>query len=148
MGGNRRKTWTAVCALALAPAAYAEDTIAVAPGGPQVVLYQPKLELLEHPDTDFVEFANGRRIQVGELRKFAARVRQSQTKSRQSAAVLRAKPAAKGTPVRDAGELARAIERPDSETLELPSGQRLTVAELKAGLNGHLRTRQTAPHAK
>lgn len=146
MGGNRlqgtylrsqatrRAAWTAVIALAFAPAAWAGDTTATAPSDASVVQYRSDLSLSGRPDSDFVEFADGRRVRIGDLRKLSAAAKRMHAarSGGGSASVLRAKPAAQGgTPVRDAAELARALDRPDSETLVLPSGRRLTVGQLK-----------------
>jgi hypothetical protein len=148
MGGNhlhgarlrrhvvRRSVLAAVVALAFAPTAFAGDTSPAASTA-NVVPYRSNLtnaELNARAATDVVEFADGRRVRVGDLRKLAAVAKRMHAGSASggTAAVLRAKPAAQGgTPVRNGAELAQSLDRPDSETLVLPSGRRLTVGQLK-----------------
>ncbi len=82
-------------------------------------------------DSDLVELPNGRQMTVGAARRLQARV-DALTRRRTSrfAGVLRMRPAASGARIADTG-LTAALKRPDGETLQLPSGQRLTVAQLK-----------------
>lgn len=125
-----------LCAFALA--AFARpDRAAEAPPAAEgrVIHYTPTLSaaaLRGRPDSDVVEFANGRQARLGDLRRltaFAGRLRAAPVRPLPPALTMR--PAASGTRVNDANELAAALARPDADTLELPSGRRLTVAQLK-----------------
>jgi hypothetical protein len=101
----------------------------------RVIRYTPTLRadaLRGRPDSDVVELANGRQIPLADLRRltaFAGRLRAAPVKPLPPALTMR--PAARGTRVNDANELAAALTRPDADTLALPTGRRLTVAQLK-----------------
>jgi hypothetical protein len=84
-------------------------------------------------DTDMVEFSNGKRMSVRSLRSLQAlqqRMRAVTLGSKLPAA-LRLQPAASGTPVKNASDLAAALKRPDADTIALPDGQRITVGLLR-----------------
>lgn len=119
-----------ICALALAglaPAGLAADD--------HVIRYTPQLraeELRGRPDSDIVLLPNGRQMRLGDLRRvtaLAGRLRAAPVKPLPPALTIR--PAPRGLRVNDANELAAALALPESDTLELPSGRRLTVAQLK-----------------
>jgi hypothetical protein len=89
--------------------------------------------LAGRPDSDFVVFSDQRRMRVGALRKIEAAAQQMRGASTARALPpgLIARPAATGTPVTDAADLATALKRGGTDTLELPSGQTLTAAQLR-----------------
>jgi hypothetical protein len=125
-----------LCAFALAAFARPDRAAeAPPPAEGHVIHYAPTLSaaaLRGRPDGDVVEFANGRQVRLGDLRRltaFAGRLRTAPM--RPLPAALSTRPAAGGTRINDANQLAAALARPDSDTLELPSGRRLTVAQLK-----------------
>jgi hypothetical protein len=132
-----RKLQTTFCALALAwlaqPGVASDEPPAA--GGSHVVRLTPDLRadaLRGRPDSDVVELPDGRRLRLGDLRRltaFAGRLRSTPLKPLPAA--LTQRPAARGERVGDANALAAALSRPDSDTLELPSGRRLTVAQLE-----------------
>jgi len=103
---------------------------------PEVIKFSrtmPIDALAGRADTDLVELSDGRRLKVADVRRLtqtAQQIRAAVPGSRMPQA-LKIKPAAKGTPVRNANDLAAALKRPDSETLELPNGRTLTVGQLK-----------------
>jgi hypothetical protein len=89
--------------------------------------------LAGRPDSDFVVFSDQRRMRVGALRKIeaaAAQMRGTQA-ARAVPPGLTVRPAATGTPVTDAADLAAALKRSGTDTLELPSGKTLTAAQLR-----------------
>ena len=100
-----------------------------------IIRYTPALRLntlAARPDTDVVEFADGRRMHLGQLRRLSAwgkKIRS--TPQRQFPAALKAKPAATGRRVSNASELAGALKLPDSATVQFPSGRRATVGQIK-----------------
>lgn len=77
---------------------------------------------------DEIELSNGKRLRVSALRRLGNTSRQlnAPANSRLPRA-LRLQAAATGTPVNDARDLARSLQRADSDTLVLPSGKRVTV---------------------
>ena len=89
--------------------------------------------LAGRPDSDFVEFSNGRRLKVGDIR----RLRTAQQKmmaakpGRRLPAALKVKPASTGRPLHTQADIAAALKRPDSETVQLPSGRLVTVGQIK-----------------
>jgi hypothetical protein len=88
--------------------------------------------LAAHPDSKLIELSDGKRVRLGDLR----RVEQASRKLRNAVsgmppAGLQFKPGAGGTRVEDAAGLAAALKRPDSDTIILPSGRRVTVGQLR-----------------
>lgn len=100
-----------------------------------IVQYQPGIPLSARaklPDTALMEFPNGRRISLGQLRAIdAASLKARSSRADHLPLAFRLKPAATGTPVRNADDLAAALKRPDTDTLQLPNGQVLTVGMLR-----------------
>lgn len=77
---------------------------------------------------DEIELSNGKRLRVSELRRLGNTSRQlSAPENSRLPQALRLQAAATGTPVNDAKDLARSLQRADSDTLVLPSGKRVTV---------------------
>jgi hypothetical protein len=122
-------------AVALQAGAQGAATKAPAASIANVVKFGPGLQsgaILARPDTDFVEMPDGRRIKVGDIRRLSGHAQRMQAAAGQHAsAALRVKPAATGTPVNNAADLAAALERSSGETVTLPSGRRATVAQIK-----------------
>jgi len=125
-----------ICALALAWLATAELAAAAQPAAAgHVIRYTPNLradELRGRPDSDVVQLPNGRQMRLGDLRRltaFAGKLRAAPIKPLPPALTMR--PAPRGLRVNDPNELAAALARPESDTIELPTGRRLTVAQLK-----------------
>ena len=100
-----------------------------------VVKYSPGMQLnglANRPDSDLVQFSDGRSMRLGDLR----RLEQLRPRLRAGSAPkiprqLQFQPAATGAPVRDAGDLAAALKRPDSDTVVLPSGRLATVGQIR-----------------
>jgi hypothetical protein len=89
--------------------------------------------LVGRPDTDRVQLQDGRKLKVGDVRRLTAmtrKLRAAKPGSRMPQA-LKLKPAPTGTPVRNADDITQALERPDSATIQLPSGKTMTVGLLK-----------------
>lgn len=105
-----------------------------------VVQYQQGVALSARaalPDSTLMAFPNGRKISLGRLREIDAAVRKARARPREALPqALRIKPAATGIAVNDADQLAAALERKDTDTLQLPDGRTLTVAMLKFLLPG------------
>jgi hypothetical protein len=131
-------------ALLLGAAVHAPVPAAAQPGGAtsaplaqqaRVLKHTPSMrtsDLAGRPDTDLVEFADGRRVSVGALRRLAAaapKLRASGTY--RVPAALRAAPAASGTRIDSAADLTAALARADSETVRLPSGRLATVGQIR-----------------
>lgn len=103
---------------------------------PQVLKLSPGLNatvLSARPNTDMVELSNGRRVSLGDIRRLrgvAERLRKPAVVTPVPAA-FKIQPAASGKLVRNAVDLATALKRPDAETLQLPSGRRVTVGQVR-----------------
>lgn len=103
---------------------------------PGIVKFSPKMPesaLAGRPDTDLVELSDGRRIRLGDIRRLkaaAGKIRAAAPGSRLPKA-FRAKPAATGTKLSRAADLAAALQRGDNETVVLPSGRRTTVGMVR-----------------
>ncbi len=102
---------------------------------PAIVKYTPNMtvkSLAGRPDTDLVELRNGRRVSVGDLRRLdAAAQKMRAPRVDRMPAALKVKPAATGTKIRNAADLAAALKLPDNTTVQLPSGRLATVGQIK-----------------
>lgn len=123
-----------------------ESALAAPPGRPGItqlptaaaanlVKYTPNLRvgsLAGRADSDLVEFPNGKRMRVGELRRLEAWGRKARNSPRRQFPVaLGTAPSASGKRVNNAPELAAALKLSDNETVVLPSGRRATVGMIK-----------------
>lgn len=103
---------------------------------PNIIKYAPNLKvssLAGRADTDIVEFSDGRRMRVGDIRRLQVlqqKMRAAVPGSRLTAA-LKVKPATTGIQIKNAADLAAALKRPDNETVKLPSGRLVTVGQIK-----------------
>ena len=101
-----------------------------------VLAYKPGLNvgkmIVGRPDSDMVELSGGRRISVGDIRKQTnILMRLKQPKAHPTPAAMILKPGVPVMKVANAADVAEALKRPDSDTVELKSGKRVTVAMLK-----------------
>jgi hypothetical protein len=90
--------------------------------------------LADRPDTDIVEFKNGRHISLGDLRRLDASVQKMRApRVDKMPAVLKVKPNANNVKMRmnSASDLASALKLSDNETVQLPSGRLATVGQIK-----------------
>lgn len=88
--------------------------------------------LLGHPDSEAVQLPSGRTIQLGKLRRLTALSQKlKMSKGNPQPTSLSFQPAATGIKINNANDLLDVLKRPDSETVELPSGKRLTVGLLR-----------------
>jgi hypothetical protein len=133
------RTHLAIVVVALAATGFHDHAYAAAqsatPGSPNVVKFSPNLTqsaVLARPDSDLVEFSDGKRMRVAELRRLDAWAKKARsTPGKPFPAALRAKPAPIGQAVPDAAALAKALKQPDNATLRLPSGRLATVGQIK-----------------
>lgn len=102
---------------------------------PGVVKFAPKMPasaLAARSDTDLVELPDGRRVRMGDVRRLKDAARKMRAKKGAPLpAGLRARPAATGTPLRNASDLGAALKRPDTDTVVLPSGRKVTVGMIR-----------------
>lgn len=102
---------------------------------PGFIKYAPNMtvnSLAGRPNTDLVELKNGRRVSVGDLRRLdAAAQKMRAPRVDRMPAVLKVKPAATGTKINNAADLAAALKLPDGATVQLPSGRLATVGQIK-----------------
>jgi len=120
-------------ALDLQPAAIGA---AGAGAGSNIIKYTPNTTLKSlagRPDSDLVEFSNGRRISVGRLRSLEAAQQKmlASVPGRRLPAALKVKATTTGTMVRNSADLNAALQRSDSETVQFPSGRLATVGQMK-----------------
>ena len=101
----------------------------------RVIRYTPGMQadaLRGQPDSAMVMFPSGKQMSLGQIRQLKALGQRMRTTVRKPLpAPLLARPAARGTRVATTDELRAALSRPDSDTIELPSGRRMTVGQLK-----------------
>jgi len=103
-------------------------------GEARVLKYAPGMVTsLQAAETDLVEFSNGRRVTVSQLRQLetAAQILR-QPKVDRTPVAMKLLPATTGTPVRNGAELAAALKgMKDRDTVTLPSGRRATIAQIR-----------------
>jgi hypothetical protein len=134
----RHRTPLAIVIIALGAIGFHNGThaAAAAPGGPNVLKFSPNLTrsaVLARPDTDLVEFSDGKRMRVGELRKLdaAAQRMRAAKPTRSLPPGLKTPPAATGRLVQNRADLAAALRHPGNETLQLPLGRLVTADQLR-----------------
>ncbi len=83
-------------------------------------------------DTDVIQFSNGRHVTVGQMRRLeaAAKIMRAPRADKLPAS-LKAKPTGSNIVVSNGRELATALKRPDNDTMQFPSGQRVTVGVVR-----------------
>ena len=85
-------------------------------------------------DTDLVELSSGKRMKVGDIRRLTSIAHKNRSLAPNSLEprALKLRPAATGGIVlRSKNDLQAVMQRPDSETVVLPSGKRTTVGMLR-----------------
>jgi|GEM_PF-3506126 hypothetical protein len=109
--------------------------LAAGPAQSATLHYTPNMtmqSLANRPDTDMVEFSNGRRVSVAQIRRLDAAAKIIQApKVNKLPATLKAKPTGKNILVTNGRELAIALKNSNNDTIELPSGRRVTVGLVK-----------------
>jgi hypothetical protein len=102
---------------------------------PGVLKFTPKMPasaLASRSDADLVELTDGRQVRMGDVRRLKEAARKMRAKNGAPLpAGLMAKPAATGTPLKNASDLAAALKRPDTDTVVLPSGRKVTVGMIR-----------------
>lgn len=88
--------------------------------------------LAGRPDSELVQLPSGRLLKMGALRRVSSLSRKlKQSKGQPVPQALSYKPAATGIQLKNGADLAAALKRSDSETVQLPSGRRATVGMLR-----------------
>jgi len=104
---------------------------------PTIIKYTKNLtiqHLNARPDDDQIELSNGKRIRLGDVRKFTKTAHKARTTPPGSLTpqAFKLKPSPTGGfTVRSKADLDNVLKRPDTDTVVLPSGKRTTVAMLK-----------------
>ncbi len=84
--------------------------------------------LAGRPSNELVMLPSGKTISIGKLQKFSAISKKlRQVKNQPQRMGLKYQPAATGIQVKNAMDLSAALQRPDSDTVQLPSGKLVTV---------------------
>jgi hypothetical protein len=94
----------------------------------------PESALKRLKNTDIVELPGGKRVRMGKIRKFSVIAKKLRTVRKIPKPLPRSlqfKPAATGIRVNSLAELKTVLEKPDDETIQLPSGRVATVAQVK-----------------
>jgi len=129
-----------IAAFCLAMPCYAPalDTVATRPDrnvGDHVLTYKKEMkasELAGRPATDKIEFSHGRQMSLGDirqLREMGRQLREAALGSKRPAA-FNIRPGAPVAKLNNAGDLAAALKRPDTDTVEL-KGKPVTVGMIK-----------------
>jgi len=89
-------------------------------------------EIAGRPASDKIEVSGGRSITVGEIReKRDILMKLRQPRGNRKPAGLKLIPAGSGAKIETAEDVAAALKRPDTDTIQLPSGKTVTVGKLK-----------------
>ena len=111
----------------------AQKTVTAA-GGPLNFTSSTTVQsLAAHPDSEMVRLQNGKLCSIATLRTLdAAAKKMRAARLAPLSQALTARPAAKGTPVSNRAQFMAAFNgHPDSDTLQLPSGGRLTAGQVR-----------------
>jgi len=129
---------TAILVLGLSGPGFAESASSAPSSTPKakIVKFTPGMNintLAGRPDTDQIEFADGRHVSVGNIRRIEAARQQIHMPMAHDRfkVIFGAKPAGVGKRIDNSNDLVAALKRPDGETLQLPSGRRVTAAQIK-----------------
>jgi hypothetical protein len=103
---------------------------------PHVLKFSPQLTheaLVGRPDTDLIELSGGRRIQLGDVRRMLAQSQKIRAAASAPPSAFRIAPAATGLRIQTSTDLGNALRTMrDTDTVQLPSGRRVTVGQIKA----------------
>lgn len=89
-------------------------------------------DLAGRPGSTLVVLSSGKTIKLGRLRHLLELSRKAKlAKASPMPRGLALKPAQTGYPVKSGQDLSAALKRPDSDTLQLPSGRKITVGMLR-----------------
>jgi len=103
---------------------------------PHVIKFSPQLTheaLVGRPDTDLIELSNGRHIQLGDVRRMLAQSQKIRAAASAPPSAFRIAPAATGLRIQTSTDLGNALRTMrDNDTVQLPSGRRVTVGQIKA----------------
>ena len=119
-----------------------ENMLQIHPGmSPTVLKGRPESELILLP--------SGRKMSIGKLNKLSDIAKQlRQVKNLPLKQAIKYKAAASGIQIKNSADLSAALQRPDNETVQLPSGKLLTVELLRylqPGVNKHLGQNMAKP---
>ncbi len=121
--------WLALCCLGTMSPALASEASSVIP-------YTPALRLstlAAQPDSDLLELSDGKRVPLGQLRmleRAAQGVREASMVAEMPPSLL-VKPDPTGMQPVNAADLASMLDKPDSETVLLPSGLSATLGQVR-----------------
>jgi hypothetical protein len=121
----------------LGTSAQAQQSLARPSGStpPGVLKLTPGLtqqQLVGLPDGQMIQLSDGRSVRLGDVRRLRARMEALHTQVDRTPAAFKLKPAATGKPITSTADLASALRTMrDSDTLRLPSGRLVTVAQIK-----------------
>ena len=131
-GGGLRALIAGACAFPISPTFAADLAGVPKPGIVKLTPNMPASALTGRPDTDLVELSDGRQVRLADIRRLTAAARKMETaRGSRLPAAFKAKPAATGAPLNSSADLSAALKRPDTDTVVLPSGRRLTVGMIR-----------------
>jgi hypothetical protein len=143
----RAAAWGVALLLLMAGVAFGQSAIAQ----PNIIKHTPNMRMADlagRPDTDRVQYSDGRSVTVGDLRKLAVvqkRMMAAKPGSKRSP-LLNAHPDASNIKmqIRSGFDLGEALKRPnDGDTVQLPSKRLVTVGQLKFLREGEKRLGRT-----
>ncbi|GEM_PF-2530750 len=114
----------------------AEQNQAISQTGSSIIKYNrtvPISTMQGRSDDDLIEFSSGKRVRLGELRKLDTLSKKLKTApDKHLIPGLRQQPSTyPKLTIRSASDLTAALESDNTDTIQLPSGKRYTVAQLR-----------------
>jgi hypothetical protein len=134
-GGTLMVVTGVILATAVASPSPAATPTPAGTASPKVIKYTAGFRMqsvIGRPDTDMVEFASGKRVSLGDMRRLEAvqrRLRAVVPNSRYPWG-LEVKPAGNGTPLKNSGDLVAALKRGDREEIKA-QGSDATIWQVK-----------------
>ena len=116
------------------PASHAEQSGAISIPIMKITPQTPANALKSLADDDLVELPSGRKIVMRDIRMLSHKMQKIKTATpigKPIRQVFQVQPALSGIALKNRADLVSALSRPDTDTVQLPSGRRLTVEQLR-----------------
>jgi hypothetical protein len=116
------------------PVSHAEQSTAISASIMKITPEMPANALKSLSDDDLVELPSGRQIMMRDIRRLSQKAKEIKSATftgKPMKQIFQVQPAPVGIPLKNHADLVSALSRPDSDTVQLPSGRRLTVEQLR-----------------
>lgn len=125
-----------LCAIApiSMPVGHAEQSTAISASIMKITPGMPANVLKSLSDDDLVELPSGRKMVMKDIRRLsrkAGEIKSATFTGKPMKQIFQVQPAPKGIMLKSSADLVSALSLPGADTVELPSGRRLTVEQLR-----------------